>query len=155
MDWSEVQAALFVDEDDTGTLFVRNVLELLPKSTTRMFPALQVYSLSNVSFKSAAKEMAYAFDFGLLYSLKLRFCFGWERFLLRGSCLSRPTRLKLLEIQSTIHYEVQAEDSISEFLGSFHGLEQLAISTGSLAWTLDIWRVVLYYKSTLKAFAHH
>ncbi|PVH91917.1 hypothetical protein DM02DRAFT_635787 [Periconia macrospinosa] len=155
INWSEVQAALFVDDDDSDTFFVRNILELPPKSTTCMFPALQILSLSGLSFESAAEEMSYAFDFGSLRSLKLRFCFGWERFLLCGSRLNRPTRLKCLEIQSAISYEESVEESVSEFLRSFHGLEQLAISTGSPAWALDIWRAALHHKSTLKAFAHH
>ncbi|PVH92987.1 hypothetical protein DM02DRAFT_619586, partial [Periconia macrospinosa] len=134
---------------------VRSILELPPQSTIRMFPALQVLSLSGLSLESAAKEMAYAFDFGSLRSLKVRFCFGWEEFLLCGSCLNRPIRLKCLEIQSTISQEVSVERSISEFLRSFHGLEQLAISTGSPAWILEIWRAALHHKSTLKAFTHH
>ncbi|PVH92243.1 hypothetical protein DM02DRAFT_677626 [Periconia macrospinosa] len=122
INWSEVQAALFVDDDDSDTFFVRSILELPLQSTIRMFPALQVLSLSGLSFESAAEEMASAFDFSSLRSLKMRLCSGWEEFLLCGSRLNRPTRLKCLEIQPTLSNEVSAEGSISEFLRSFHGL---------------------------------
>jgi hypothetical protein len=152
--WRKVRASLGVRK--SRNFFAWETLGLFPGRVKQIFPALQVLSLTAVPFTSAAKEMAYAFDFGSLRSLKLRFCLGWEDFLRHGSRLNRPTRLKSLEFQSTINYEVlSAEDSISDFLGTFDGLEQLAISTGSPAQTLDIWRAALHHKSTLRAFAHH
>jgi hypothetical protein len=155
--WAGVEAVLSMGREESNAFLVRNILELPPKSTIRMFPALQVLSLSNVSFKSGTEEMAHAFDFSLLSSLKLRFCCGWERFLQRGSRLSRPSRLKSLEIQSTnaIVQEVEPGDSISVFLNSFRGLEQLAIYTGSPSQTLDIWRAACHHNASLKAFLHH
>jgi hypothetical protein len=155
--WSGVEAVMSMGKVESNAFLVRNILELPPKSTIRMFPALQVLSLSNVSFKSGTEEMAHAFDFSLLSSLKLRFCRGWESFLRCGSRLSRPTRLKSLEIQSSsaIVQEIEPGDSISMFLNSFRGLEQLAIYTGSPSPTLDIWRAACHHSASLKAFAYH
>jgi hypothetical protein len=155
VDWSEVEETLSLDEDDSDAFFVHNILELPRNSTSCMFPALQVLSLCNVSFESGTKDMAHVFDFGLLSSLKLRFCPGWESFLRRVRRLSRPARLKSLELQSRVNDEIQPEETISEFLESFRGLEQLAVFTSGPSSTLDIWRAALYHKASLKLFAHH
>lgn len=136
-----------MDKSDSDTFFVRSILGIPPESTTPMFLAFQLLSLSNVSFQSGKK--------GLLSSLTLRFCYGWENFLRRGCRLSRPTRLKSSDIQSTLSHDIDAENSISRFLGSFQGLEQMAIFTGSPSWILDIWRAALHQQTTLRAFTHH
>jgi hypothetical protein len=155
--WSEAEGVLSMEKEESNAFLVRNILELPPRSTIRMFPALQVLSLSNVSLQSGIKEMAHAFDFSLLSVLKLRFCCGWGDFLRRGGRQSRPTMLKSLEIQSTsvIAQEVGSEDTISMFLNSFRGLEKLAIYTGSPSQTLDIWRAACHHNASLKAFTHH
>jgi hypothetical protein len=155
IDWSKVEGALCLDRKGSDSLFARDILELNPGSATRKFPALRVLSLSNISFKPSATEIAHALEFALLSTLKLRFCPGWEEFLEHGSRLSGPIRLKSLEIQSTSSDEIDCDDSISAFLGSFHGLEKLAICTDSPSRTLDIWRAALHHKSTLRAFVHH
>jgi hypothetical protein len=45
--------------------------------------------------------------------------------------------------------------SITKFLESFEGLEDLFLSTYSDSTTLDIWRSALRHKETLKRFIHH
>lgn len=153
--WYDPEANLSIFDEKSGGFFVRETLKPPPESSTHMFPALQVLSLSNISFISFEEEMVQAVDFSLLSCIKLRSCPGWEGFLQCGSRLRRPTRLKSLEILSSITDEKYADDSISQFLKSFHGLEQLAICTSSHSKTLDIWRAALHHKSTLKAFIHH
>jgi len=155
IDWDDVKSEFSLDTEDSDAFLVGNILELPSKSTKRMFPALQVLSLSSVSFRSGTKELAHAFDFSSLSSLKLYLCSGWEYFLRHGSDLSRPSRLKVLEIKTTIDQEVEPVDSISNFLESFRGLEHLAISTSSPTRMLEIWRAACHHRASLKAFAHH
>jgi hypothetical protein len=156
IDWSLVSAALDIDEDEEN-FFAWNILKLPPGDMKRMFPALQVLSLSAVSFTSAAKEIANAFDFSSLRSLKLRFCPGWEDFLQQVSHSNQPIRLKSLEVQSSISDETDhAPDTISGFLGIFEGLEELFIYThGPSPETIDIWHSALRHKATLRRFSHH
>jgi len=68
-----MEVAFTLDKDDLGT-FVQNILGLPPKTTTRLFTAFQVLSLSNISFTSGTNDLAHTFNFGLHSSLKLRFC---------------------------------------------------------------------------------
>ncbi|PVH94481.1 hypothetical protein DM02DRAFT_676170 [Periconia macrospinosa] len=150
VEWVRLKSGLFTD-DKPGSSFTR---PKPPQGTPRMFPALQVLSLSEFMFESDAMYLAYAFDFALLRSLKLNYS-CWKEFLL-GSRLNRPSRLKCLEIGIDIPiYDGEAEKLIPEFLQSFNGLEQLALLTCSPSPTLDIWRAALHHKSTLKAFVHH
>jgi hypothetical protein len=165
IDWHLVSADLGMDineddsdisEDGWDNFFASNILELSSGSLKQMFPALQVLSLSAVSFKSAAKEIAHAFNFGSVRSLKLRFCPGWEDFLQHVSQSNQQIRLKSLEIQYTIYYEdLVIEDTISDFLRTFEGLEELFVSTSSPSETVEVWRSVLCHKSTLRRFVHH
>jgi hypothetical protein len=127
------------------------------QSNMSVFPAVRVLSLSNMRFQGLERHMASAFDFALLTSLTLRDCRGWESFLQHGSRLNKPTKLKTLDIRFARGYglnELTADGTIPQFVESFHGLEQLAICTGSPSETLDIWRAAFHHRSTLKAFAH-
>jgi hypothetical protein len=151
----ELQSALLLDDYQLDNFFTHRILELSFGSTTQLFPTVTVLSLSNIPFGSDAQDMAHVFDWGLLRSLTLRFCDGWEDFLLRGIKLSCPSKLRSLELQSTLNEEIDAEGSIAEFLGSFQGLEQVAISHGSPSFTRDIWDALVHHKSTLRTFVHH
>jgi hypothetical protein len=95
------------------------------------------------------------FDWGLLQSLTLRSCEGWENFLIQGSGLSCPTRLKSLEIRTTRNEEIGPERTIAAFLDSFQGLEELFISKHPPSDTLIIWNALEHHKTTLRAFVHH
>ncbi|KAL2817947.1 hypothetical protein BDW59DRAFT_129607 [Aspergillus cavernicola] len=101
--------------------------------------------------------MASAFNFNSLRSLKLRFCPGWEMFLKQVASLSQPIQLKSLEIQSNTQYNDEDDEAatISEFLDTIEGLEDLYICTSSPSDALVIWRTMVRHKSTLKKFVHH
>jgi hypothetical protein len=121
------------------------------------FRALQQLSLSAVSFNSAEREIASAFDFRSLRSLKLRFCPGWEGFLCHIRSLQQPIFLQTLDIQSNVEYDNadNAASTISAFLEAIEGLQHLFISTSSPSETLPIWRSMLRHRSTLRRFVHH
>jgi hypothetical protein len=144
------------EEDDPNNFFARDILELPPGGTKQVFSALQILSLSAVSFSSAEENIASAFDFSSLRSLKLRFCPGWENLLYHAAHSNQRIRLESLEIQSSLEDVVQdAGDVVADFLQAFVGLRELFISTGSPEPTLDLWRSLLFHKSTLRRFVHH
>jgi hypothetical protein len=155
MNKEEVHATLYLDDDELDNFLTHSILGLPSENRTRIYPAVQVLSLSKTPFDSVAQDIAHAFNWGLLRSLTLRFCEGWEDFLFYGSGLSCPATLKALKIQATINEEIDAERSISTFLGSFQGLEQLLLSNFSPSTTLDIWHALIHHKATLRTFVHH
>jgi hypothetical protein len=147
------------NKEDPYNVFARDILQLPPGGTKRMFPALQRLSLSAVSFKSAEENIASAFDFGSLRSLRIRRCPGWPS-LLHHAVHSNPEdiRLKSLEIQSGVDLDglVDTGKVVTDFLRAFVGLEEYFISTGALfPSTLELWRSLFFHKSTLRKFVHH
>jgi hypothetical protein len=142
--------------DESDNFFARQVLDLTLGDEKQSFPSLQELSLRGVSFESAEKELAHALSLSSVRSLKLSFCPGWEDFLDCNSRLTPPKVLKTLEL----HYNIDQDKSWGEppllnFLGTFDGLEQLAIGGPAGYETLDVWRSTLLHKSTLKAFVNH
>lgn len=164
-EWMTMGKPQDIPDDYSDKYFPYTILQLPPPSQSAIpppiFPNLQVLSLEGIEMGSTAKEVAHAFDFGSLRSLKVRLCRGWEDFLLCGSRSNRPpANLKSLELYTTWDFDEPAESTLCEFLGSIQGLEQLAIYTASSspssASTLNIWSsVAQHHKSTLKAFVHH
>ncbi|KAH7071147.1 hypothetical protein BKA63DRAFT_67729 [Paraphoma chrysanthemicola] len=155
MNKNEMKNTLSLDADELDNFFSHHILELPDVSTTRMFPAVRVLSFSNIPFGSNAQIIADAFAWGSLNSLTLRFCDGWENFLLCGSVSSCPIGIKSLKLQSTLGEEIDADVTIATFLGSFQGLEELFLSHGSPASTLVIWNALVHHQATLTTFVHH
>jgi hypothetical protein len=142
--------------DKSHNFFARKVLGLTLGDKKQNFPALQTLSLAEVSFQCAEEEIAHAFSLVTVRSLKIRFCSGWQEFLEHSSRSTPPKALKSLEIQYSIGQERgPVEETISNFLETFQGLEQLAIGGIPGYETLDIWRSTLIHKATLKAFVNH
>lgn len=130
--------------------FAIDVLGLKAGMRRPMFPCLHTLSLGAVGLW-LPQEMACAFGFEKLHSLKLLFCPNTVRFLDWGSLLGPPV-LKSLHYKADVTY--QADESVADFLKTFEGLERLAISLDEPG-TLDIWHALSHHKSTLKAYAHH
>ncbi|KAH7067917.1 hypothetical protein FB567DRAFT_541451 [Paraphoma chrysanthemicola] len=143
------------DNDEFENFFSHHILDLPSVSTTQMFPAVRVVYFSDMSLGSTAQNIADAFDWGSLISLTLRFCEGWEDFLLRGSVSSCSIGLTSLNLQFSPCEEIDAENTIATFLRSFQGLEDLSISHGSPTFTLVIWDALLHHKATLTTIVHH
>lgn len=154
IDWNTVNYFL-MDQDVSVDFFARRILALPPGGRKGMFSALQVLSLSAVSLTSFPEEIAEAFDFSSLRSLKLRLCPGWDDFLQHVREFCQPITLKSLEIQVATEMEDNFRDTITEFLESFEGLEKLFISTNSEKDPVDLWYALLQHKSTLRRFVHH
>lgn len=137
--------------------FAAEILKIHSEETKQMFPALEVLSLSGISFLDAQEIIVSAFNFSSLRSLKLCFCPGWEDVLDRVTLSKQPIHLKSLEIQSSIHEDKprDATAAASRFLESFVSLEEFFISTPFSEDKPILWKSLLKHKSTLKRFAHH
>jgi hypothetical protein len=143
--------------EEYDNFFAGYVLQLTPGSKKQVFPTLKVLSLSVVSFKAAEKELANAFDFSMLRSLKLRLCPGWEDFLEEVSHSQQQINLRCLEIQSD-NSTSDALPKIAKFVEPFDGLEDIFVSISSItspSETLAVWRSALQHKSSLRRFVHH
>lgn len=148
------------DEDHHVTSphhFVRGALGLEHEPADIKFPALQILSISEISLYCAGRELARGLDLGVLQTLKLRLCPGWENFLnyLTGS--GGASRLKSLEIQSfgTAHdFDKDQEKEVSAFLDSFQGLKEFFICLFQ-PMGLSILHSALHHKSTLRNFVYH
>jgi hypothetical protein len=133
-----------------------DVLDLTLGNEMQSFPALRILSLTAVSFEFAENEIAHAFSLISVSSLRLRFCSGWQEFLEHGSRLTPPKALKSRNLQYSIMQEsAPVDETISNFLGTLEGLEQLAICGFPGAEILNIWRSTGIHKTTLKAFVDH
>jgi hypothetical protein len=150
----QVQSELGLDR--SHNFFARNVLDLTLGNEMQSFPALRILSLTAVSFEFAENEIAHAFSLISVSSLRLRFCSGWQEFLEHGSRLTPPKALKSRNLQYSIMQEsAPVDETISNFLGTLEGLEQLAICGFPGAEILNIWRSTGIHKTTLKAFVDH
>ena len=163
-----------VQQDDP--LFARDLLGI-PGRRIKKFNALKVLSLAAVSLipsgigirdssnssnheelhdrnKHVVKQISNVFDFSKIQSLKLRFCPGWQELLDLLTQYPRLVRLKSLEILSTKEDNGRGQ-SITRFLESFKGLEDLFLCTSISHNPLDIWRSALHHKATLRRIVHH
>lgn len=137
--------------------FAEEVLQVSEGDEKLIFPVIETLSLSGLSFEYAEKELALAFNFKSLQSLKLRFCSGWEGLLGEVVSLGEPIPLKSFTIQSNVEYDDgDCEDqTISAFLNVVEGLEDLYIATSSPSNSLRIWCAMVRHKFTLRSFVHH
>lgn len=85
-----------------------------------------------MDFLSTHEKLSSTFSFGLLRSLSLRLCKGWEE-LLHSIRNSSPTiSLKSLSIESDPHTNnTESALALSSFLDAFEGLEELYVSVAS------------------------
>jgi hypothetical protein len=155
LDWKRVRASYPAARDDDG-IIAWDVFKLPRGGKKLLFPNLQHISLSAVSFVSAEKEMASAFCFRSLRSLRLRFCPGWEEFLQHVHSSERPIRLQTLELQDNIEYgDDQTTSAVSDFVEAVEGLQELFICMSSPSQSLPIWRSMHRHLSSLRKFVHH
>jgi hypothetical protein len=120
-----------------------------------MFPVLQVLSLREPTFQGIEEEATDAIDFSQPRSLTLRFCWGWEAFLLHGISSSLPTNLKILEIQSGNEDQDSPAATMAQFLSAGDSIEQLFLSHKWVESTPEIWNATRHQKSSLKVFVYH
>jgi hypothetical protein len=130
--------------------------QILPGCGTRIYLNLRVFSLSFESLHIFGRELMTKIDFEKLERLKLQHCKGWAMFLARLQSSGTPLRIKILEIQhQTNFYKPKADATLSSFIGSFEGLEELFLFTDTPSDNIRMWSSVLRHKSTLQRFVHH
>ncbi|KAA8652800.1 uncharacterized protein ATNIH1004_001705 [Aspergillus tanneri] len=144
--------------DATGLLYGRepnyfagDILRLSQGDEKLVFPTIKHLSLSGLSFTGAEREMAFAFNFKSLRSLKLRFCPGWEMFLRQIASTTQSIHLESLVIQSDFKYDDGDFDAapITAFLSAVEGLQHLSICTNWQSGTVQIWRAMKQITSPL------
>lgn len=154
-DWYELN--LWNSDKDNFLAF--DILDLPCNEAPPIYHNIRSLSLSDVSFKGAAKKIAQGFDFASLRSLKIRNCPGWTDFLNHVAQLEQPLKLKYFEIQSSLLLsgeQVEApEYAVKNFLSAFQGLEELYIALTDTKVTLLCWQALFSHRSTLKSFVHH
>lgn len=117
------------------------------------YPALQTLCLTEVAL---SKKTIRALDFGTLRTLKLRNCKGWDILLEKAVQLRRPVRLRTLEIlEGSGMDSFDSLYTISRFLDTFDGLEELYVSVAGPEDVADLWDGVIAHRATLKRFVHH
>lgn len=131
------------------------VLRLQPKIHRVVFPALTELSLSNISFKGAAAELACAFNDSMLRSLKLQNCRACATFLLALVDSTKKIRLRLFHLSMDDRDQEEEPQSVNLFLEAFEGLEELGLLIKPGRATSYYWSSVVHHTSTLKRFVYH
>jgi hypothetical protein len=158
----EVEVDL-IDPDETEVTLATPInqlahryLKLKPGEQSTLFHSLRKLTLSNVCFKYGLEEIAAAFNFFQLRSLKLQNCLDTNPLLDMLASSSQSMRLTSLELNYTGHWDEQDDlKPLARFLKSFKGLEDLYISVptfGNL--TGQHWGSVLHHGPTLKRVVH-
>ena len=141
---------------------------LPPYDRIPLFPALKMLSLSGISFLSGRQDAMTLLSFTTVRSLKLNMCPGWCLIFEQLSYQGYQVKLKSLEIVDSSYFGFP-EVSLSRFLASFSGLEELLISAtrnpnfvklGRLRCCesnspfLDVVNAIQYHKQTLTKFVY-
>lgn len=139
-----------------GNFFAENVLGIFSGESRVILPHLSSLSLSEVSFEAAVEEMQHVLNITQLRSLKLRNC--RYSLALLDTIVRGPQTVRLRSFELVIDVEacffqgvrIQQHDvSISRFLNSFQGLEDLYLrTTYSIDWAF-IAQSILNHLSTL------
>ena len=153
------------EEEDDEDAEARTVNRFMRLGSAR-FPVLRRLALSSFSLAPWGSlagsdhvlgRMRPVLDFGLLRSLRIRYCEGWEEFLLVLSRRARPPRLRSLEITWWLNEDDPSmpHEAIQTFLRAFKGLEELFLNADSGADPLDVWTAALHHRASLRRFVHH
>ncbi len=139
-------------------LFARDVLRLEAGKRRVLFPCLHSLSLSAVSFRQSIEDMASAFNFERLQTLKLRNCPGTNTLLEMPVDSNQTIRLTSLEliVRSLYPESSKSTPAACRFLQMFHGLKDLfMLIHAPERVTGTYWAAVLHHKSTLKRLVYH
>ncbi|KAK1585012.1 uncharacterized protein LY79DRAFT_660725 [Colletotrichum navitas] len=69
---------------------------------------------------------------------------------------AEPLNLRSLELQWSFDDDSDhSYEALSGFFQEFQGLEELFLSTSAPAYPVEIWRVVLHHRASLRRFVHH
>jgi hypothetical protein len=131
-------------------------LKLKPGEQFTLLRSLRKLTLSGVCFKYGLEEIASAFNFFQLRSLKLRNCLDTNPLLDMLASSSQFMRLTSLELNFTGHWDEQDDlKPLARFLKSFESLEDLYISVPTFGNLIDeYWESVLHHRPTLKRVVH-
>lgn len=117
------------------------------------YPVLQTLCLTEVALP---RDAVGVFDIGVLQTLRLRNCGGWDVFLKDIVRLCLPIGLKTLEILAKPGMlTCDADEVLSKFLAAFNGLEELYVCLQGPLPTNLVWPGVINHRATLKRFVHH
>jgi len=138
--------------------FARDVLKLEAGKRRVLFPRLSSLSLSAVSFRRSIKDMASAFNFDRLQTLKLRNCPGTNALLEMLVDSHQTIRLTSLElvVRNDDPESSSSTPAACRFLEMFDGLKDLFVLVhGPERTTNKYWDAVLHHKPTLKRVVYH
>jgi len=159
LDWADASEVLHRgDGNRSSNPFARDVLRLEAGQRRVLFPCLRRLSLSAVSFRRSIEDMASAFNFERLQTLKLRNCPGTNALLEMLVDSDQTIRLTSLElvVRSLYPEESTSRPAACRFLQMFHGLKDLFMLVDAPeSATETYWRAVLYHKSTLRRVVYH
>ena len=157
-DWALVEGCFRrssgLDRDEPRNFLAWDVLKLASGDARMSFPSLQELSLSEVSFHLAASEMALAFNFSGLRSLKLNRCLRVRALIEAVLQSGQPTQLTTLELVVESNY-LGASDPLIPFLVSFRGLQDLHLLTNDCKVNRELWESILHHRATLKQLVYH
>lgn len=125
------------------------------------FPSLQELSLSAISFRQTANEVALAFDLSRLRTLKLKKCASTADLLRAIVNLDQSIKFTQLEVVVDADTGIREDFDLrapTSFLDACEGLEDLHIVSPAiyhLHQTKSFWRSVLGHVSTLKRLVAH
>lgn len=131
--------------------FASEVANISDRKPGIVFHTLQYLRLTTMDFLSTHEKLSSTISFGILRSLSLRLCKGWEE-LLHSIRNSSPTiSLKSLSIETDSHTNnAESALALASFLDAFKGLEELYVSVASFSKPLSIWDSALCHKKSLR-----
>ncbi|KAF5583559.1 hypothetical protein FPCIR_8973 [Fusarium pseudocircinatum] len=155
--WDKIPASTML----TRKMFGLEVTSEVPERT--YFPKLQSLRLTGVPLRdenNGIQVTASSINLGALRHLSLRMCAYWVPFLTSIVESQTPLRLKTLEIVDfyliTPHETATSKAAtITEFIDSFSGLEELFISICGPTPSLQFWEHVVGHAATLKRLVYH
>lgn len=140
---------------DLNNFFATDVMCLGQDSPGLHFPTLELLSLSEVSFKTAERSLASAFNFSRLQKLRLWNCPGMIELLDDVANSYHALPLVSLELVIDIHHaETLPEMEVSRFLQTISGLRDLYLSLYVWDWE-PVLEAVMNHLSSLKRLVLH
>lgn len=142
--------------DHYSNFFTTDVLEIKAGNLNRIFPVLDLLSLSAVSFETAIEEIPHAMNFAGLSTLKLRHCRLVKELLDGIPSSSQKIRLTSFEVVvDSEDVEVPNEFDVGGFLRAFEGLQNLYLMFPDAGDWSSLLGGVLNHETTLKRLVIH
>jgi hypothetical protein len=141
-------------QDKSQHFLAHDVLHLGSKGQKASFPSLKTLSLSGVSYHTTASEMASAFNFSGLRSLKLNKCPHVRNLFEAVVQAKQPIQLTSLELVIEAG-NLGPSDPLIRFLASFRGLEAFHLLTHDYRISGELWETIFLHQQTLKQLVYH